>query len=163
MGKVKYMTLKYNDAGMPMLVAEKASEKFDLRCSLDSPSKIMDVVFGFDWGDFPEEHVYCIAMTKQNRPIALFDVAHGGYDSCCVDMKPLFTRLLLSGCTGFVLLHNHPSGDPSPSQADMILTQNVKNAADMLNIELLDHIIIGHHAGWMGDKYVSFRERGMLK
>ena len=56
----------------------------------------------------------------------------------------------------FILLHNHPSGDPTPSQEDILLTQRVRKAGDLIGIELLDHIIIGDN------RYISLREKGFF-
>lgn len=164
MGKVKYMTLKNGSDGLPHLVAEKSCEAFDLRTRLDSPDKIFEAISGFGWSDYTEEHVCCIALTQNCKPIALFDIAHGSYVSCQIDMRALFTRILLTGCTCFILLHNHPSGDPSPSQQDMMFTGRVKEAAGLLQLDLLDHIILGNdnHGGWDGCKYYSFKEAQAL-
>lgn len=72
-----------------------------------------------------------------------------------MDSKAIFTRLLLSGARGFVLVHNHPSGDSTPSAIDISNTKKVKEGAELLTIELFDHIIVGADA-----TYCSLREQG---
>ena len=69
--------------------------------------------------------------------------------------KNILTRVLLTGCPNIVLIHSHPSGDTSPSQADVKLTSRIKEACNIIGIKLLDHIIVG-------DDYYSFMEHNVL-
>ncbi len=69
--------------------------------------------------------------------------------------REIFIRLLLAGASGFVLCHNHPSGDCRPSKADIQVTEQLKECADFMAVNLFDHIIIG-------DRCFSFKVNGML-
>ncbi len=73
-----------------------------------------------------------------------------------VDPAQILGPALASGCPALVLAHNHPSGDPEPSEADIVCTRRVAEAAGVLGVRLLDHIVVGN------DTYVSLAERGML-
>ena len=70
--------------------------------------------------------------------------------------REIFRQALLCNAASVILLHNHPSGDPSTSREDIRLTQNLKEAASIMEIPLLDHIIIGDNT------YISLREKGIL-
>ena len=70
--------------------------------------------------------------------------------------REIFINALKNGAVNIILLHNHPSGDPTPSAEDVSTTQRVKEAGSLIGIKLMDHIIIGDN------KYVSLKERGLL-
>jgi DNA repair protein RadC len=73
-------------------------------------------------------------------------------------LRPVITR----GAHGFVLIHNHPSGDPSPSRADEVVTRRIAEAAKMMQVEFLDHVIIGRPSQGRS-AYYSFREAGVVQ
>ena len=73
-------------------------------------------------------------------------------------LRPVITR----GAFGFVLIHNHPSGDPSPSKADELFTRRMIESSDLLQLKLLDHVIVGRPDGGR-EPYFSFREAGMIE
>ena len=73
-----------------------------------------------------------------------------------MDVGSIIRTALDKNASKLVLLHNHPSGDPSPSREDMLTTKRILDAGALIGIELLDHIIIGNNC------YISFREEGML-
>lgn len=99
-----------------------------------------------------EEYVYVIAMDSKNRPIGISEVGHGTVNACFVSVRSVMIRLLLMGSVKFMLLHNHPSGDPKISRDDKEITQKLKKAGELMDIELVDHLVIG------ADSYVSFAE-----
>jgi DNA repair protein RadC len=69
---------------------------------------------------------------------------------------------LVHAAWGFILVHNHPSGDPTPSDADFRMTRRIREAADVIGIKFLDHVIIGCHSDTRALPYFSFREAGVL-
>lgn len=83
-------------------------------------------------------------------------LSKGGVSGTIVDSKILFGLVLKSGASGMVLSHNHPSANLSPSNADMQLTQQIKEGAKLLDISLLDHLIISRHG------FYSFADEGNL-
>lgn len=77
------------------------------------------------------------------KPIGLFELTHGSVNASQLGTREVFVRLCLLGASSFVVVHNHPSGDPSPSIDDNATTKRLKSAADIMGIPLVDHIIIG--------------------
>jgi DNA repair protein RadC len=84
-------------------------------------------------------------------------IQKGGIDSVDISPREILKLCIEKGATGFILVHNHPSGDPTPSVDDVYATKRIKEAADVFNIQLYDHIIIGI------DKYISFRNLKIIK
>lgn len=103
-----------------------------------------------------EEHVWAIAFNTKLKPIGVFEISHGTDESCAITPRELFTRLLLCGAKRFVLAHNHPSGDVSPSNEDRETTERFQECGKVMNIPLIDHIIIGDR------NYYSFCELGII-
>ena len=93
--------------------------------------------------------------TKQHfiRDVLL---SKGTVNSSVISPRELFIEALRARAVRFALVHNHPSGDPTPSREDQLLTMRMKEAGDVLGIVLVDHVIIGDTA------YMSFKEPGML-
>lgn len=102
-----------------------------------------------------EEHMYIVALTAACGPLGVFEIAHGWVDGAFARPREIFIRLLLAGASGFVLCHNHPSGDCRPSKADIQVTGQLKECADFMAVDLPGHIIIG-------DRCFSFKVNGML-
>jgi DNA repair protein RadC len=80
----------------------------------------------------------------------------GNIDSVTVNPRNIIGRCIDNGAMGIILVHNHPSGDPTPSANDIYTTKRLMEAARMLEISVIDHIIIG------GDRYISFKSLNLL-
>jgi DNA repair protein RadC len=105
-------------------------------------------------GDSATEIMAVAGLTSQSRCLGVAIVARGGFSSCEVDPRVLFTTLLMMGAVnGFILCHNHPSGDPTPSAQDVALTRQISSVAVQLGMRCLDHLVIGEprNAGNPGD------------
>lgn len=153
--RVTNYELFLNEDRIPMLVKESARNYAGDSC-LNNPSQIAEFMRDLYHADIlPEEKLWMIAMNTKCKPLGVFELAHGSMDSASMDPKAIFTRLLLCGARGFVLVHNHPSGDSTPSAADISNTRKVKEGAELLSLELFDHIIIGD-----ATTYCSLREQG---
>ena len=83
-------------------------------------------------------------------------VFKGTVNASIVSPREIFIEAIQQEAVYIVLLHNHPSGDPTPSREDIALTKRIKEAGRLIDIQLIDHIIIGDH------KYVSFSEKDLL-
>jgi DNA repair protein RadC len=90
------------------------------------------------------------------------ELFRGTLDQSSAHPREIIHKVLIHKAYGFVLVHNHPSGDPSPSDADRRLTRRLKDAADLFNIHFVDHLIVGVPAEGRSQPYFSFRECGML-
>ena len=93
-----------------------------------------------------EEYCYLIALNTKCRVLGTFELAHGNDKSSITDCKGIFTRILLTGANSFALIHNHPSGDATPSKDDFYITEKIKKSAEIMDIDFLDHIIIGEQS-----------------
>ena len=123
---------------------------------LNSPAAVKDMVQPiFDMSD--REVFAVLSLDAKLLPVAFEVVAVGGIDRCIVDVPNIFKHAILSNASHVLCIHNHPSGDPTPSTEDLQITKRIKLAGDLLGISLIDHIVIG------ADTYYSFKERGDLK
>ena len=89
------------------------------------------------------EKVKLLILNSKNNIIRIKDISYGGTSFAVVEPKDVLMEAVKSEAPKIILLHNHPSGDPTPSKADIEVTRRIKEAANILGIELLDHIIIG--------------------
>lgn len=106
--------------------------------------------------ELAEEHVYMIALNNSCKILGMFFLSKGTICTSLVSPREVFLRATLIGAVQIILCHNHPSGNPVPSECDIDLTERLKNCGELLNICLADHIIIGH------DSYLSFKEAKLL-
>ena len=102
------------------------------------------------------EHFVAIALDAKNRPIGEIEIARGGLSACPVSPADVFRALLREAAAGVVFVHNHPSGEPSPSADDVALTERLRRAGELLGVRVLDHLIIGREG------YFSFLDAGLL-
>jgi DNA repair protein RadC len=102
-----------------------------------------------------EFHVLC--LSSRNVLLRHVRVAEGSVDQCHVDPREALAPAIAARATGLVLLHNHPSGDPEPSAHDVALTRQLREAARLVCIKLLDHLVLGESS------YVSMLSRGLIK
>ena len=110
-----------------------------------------------------QESLWVVLMDAKARPIARHMVSLGTVDAALVGIQEVFRPAILAGSRKLVLVHNHPSGDPSPSRADMEVTRKIKAAGNVLEIRLEDHVIVGDPAqDPQGLGYFSFLESHML-
>lgn len=84
------------------------------------------------------------------------NISKGTVNASLITPRELFIEALQKNAVSIIILHNHPSGDPTPSREDMLTTKRILDAGALIGIDLLDHIIIGNNC------YMSFREEGML-
>ncbi len=107
----------------------------------DDVYKVMTDVFSMD-KDVTEK-VYLIAMNTKLMPTAFFLLNQGIINECVVDTRGLMMRLLLCNASGFILVHNHVSGEVTPSHDDIILTAGLKKSSRLMGISFLEHLIVG--------------------
>ena len=102
-----------------------------------------------------EEYLYLICMNTKNKVIGVFELTHGSVNSSMFSVREVYQKALLANAVSIILMHNHPSGDPTPSRQDIEVTKRASDAGDLIGVELLDHIIVG-------DRYVSLKEKGYV-
>lgn len=92
-----------------------------------------------------EEYLYLIVMNSKAKPISIFEISHGNVNSSIIDVRGIMLKTLFSNGVSIALVHNHPSGDTEPSKCDINCTKKIKEACKLMEINLLDHIIIGRN------------------
>ena len=124
---------------------------------LQSPELIVEALNSLlDLQNMAEEYIYLLTLNTKSDITGIFEISHGTVSNCLVSPREIFSRALMIGATGIILVHNHPSGYPEPSREDMHLTKRLKKAGELIGIELLDHIIIGDKC------FISFRKEEIL-
>ena len=142
--KIKMYRTMLTDERYPSLVAENGNYICDGRKRFDSPETIYEFcVKELEMDRLAEEYVYCFALDNKCQIMGLFEVSHGNVNTSVVSNREIFQKLLLLNAVSFILVHNHPSGDPMPSVQDIDTTAKAKQAGQLMSIDLLDHIIIG--------------------
>jgi len=104
------------------------------------------------------ERVVALMLNCRHALLGITEVSLGGVVLTIVDPKVLFRTLLARGATAFIIAHNHPSGDPTPSQEDLEMTKRIVAGAEVLGLRCLDHFIIGDGTG----RIISLLETGQL-
>ncbi|MBA4134997.1 MAG: DNA repair protein [Flavobacterium sp.] len=103
-----------------------------------------------------QEEVKVIYLNKANIVLGIYDLSKGGISGSIVDIRVILGIALKCNSTSVILAHNHPSGNLKPSNADKIVTKNLKDACNLLDISLLDHLIVTKN------NYFSFSDEGIL-
>ncbi len=112
---------------------------------------------------FPDENIglqerfIAMYLNRANRVIGVYPVSLGGITSTVADVRLMLAVGLKTAATGIILIHNHPSGNLTPSRADISLTQKMKEAASFMDIQVTDHLILTPEC-----TYYSFAEEGLL-
>ncbi|HHV35484.1 MAG TPA: DNA repair protein RadC [Syntrophomonadaceae bacterium] len=102
------------------------------------------------------EHFRVMLLNTKNRVLGIETVSIGSLNASLVHPREVFKRAIQRSAASVILVHNHPSGDPSPSPEDVEITQRLCEAGRIIGIEILDHIIIGDHV------FASLREKGLI-
>lgn len=107
--------------------------------------------------DLPHEEFWILILNRANKVLRTVQISSGGLAGTVVDTKKIYQRVLEhERANGIILCHNHPSGNLSPSKADLDITKKIKAAGQVLDIQVLDHLIIA------GNQYMSFADEGHL-
>ncbi|NEV94767.1 JAB domain-containing protein [Psychroflexus sp. YR1-1] len=107
-------------------------------------------------GDLDHEQFWVLMLNNSNKVIYKLPLSKGGITATMVDTRLVFKSALAQGATALILTHNHPSGALKPSQADIDITKKIKNAGELLDIKVLDHIIVTEKT------YFSFADESLL-
>ena len=143
---------------MPVLIKEPAKLYKPLQY-LSSPEDVVQVMTDvFEIDRKIAEMVYLIALDNRGKPLAFFLLNRGTVNRSLIDIRGMMVNLLLCNAAGFILVHNHVSGECLPSQEDGRVTERIKSAAELLDIEFCDHIITGENK-----KYYSYRRQSWKK
>lgn len=138
-------------------LVKEHSGLYDLDKKIASSTQAADICRQlYDMHELSYEKMVILTLDTQLQVVGCFEVARGTIDESAIYPREIATRALLTNAKAVILAHNHPSGTPKPSMADISMTKKVKDVLTMLNIDLLDHIIVAH------EKTYSMADHGQL-
>ena len=129
----------------------KAGEEYKISQPKDAAELVME-----NMRYLKQEYLKLLMLNTKNVVIAVKDVSIGSLNSSIVHPREVFCEAIKKSSASIIICHNHPSGDPTPSNEDINVTHRLRESGKLLGIDLLDHIIIGD------GKYISLKEKGIL-
>ena len=132
------------------VLMETPADKIRVR----SPSDVAQMLMA-QYANEPQEHFVVLVLSTRNDLVATVDLYKGTLNCSHVRASEVFHEAIVRNGAAIILVHNHPSGDPTPSPEDVEVTRQMVAASNLLDIEVLDHLIIGQQ------RYISLRERGL--
>lgn len=109
-----------------------------------------------EMSDFDQEHLVAVYLDGRNQIIKKRTIFVGTVNSASANPREILHFAVKTLAAGILITHNHPSGDPRPSDADVVFTERMENACDYIGVNLVDHIIVGQQ------RYFSFQESGLM-
>lgn len=122
---------------------------------VNSPQDVAHIVME-EMRFLDREHFRVVSLSTKNQVLGISQVSIGSLNSSLVHPRECFKEAIRRNSNAIILLHNHPSGDPTPSREDIEITRRLADGGKILGIEVLDHVIIGDN------RYISLKERGLL-
>ena len=126
---------------------------------LDTPERVADYLREEN-RPYEVECFQVALLNTRRRLIRVEKLSQGTLDTILVHPREVFRAAIVAGAAAIVVIHNHPSGDPTPSEADIKVTRDLIRAGQLLKIEVLDHVILGHATPERPKDYASLRELG---
>ena len=118
----------------------KPSERLAVKCSRDAHKIFFD-----SWNQSTIEHketVKMLLLNRANKVLGITTISEGGISGSLMDVRMIYQFAIKGNACGIIIAHNHPSGNSNPSESDLKITQKIKEAGNLLDIQLLDHIIL---------------------
>ena len=109
-----------------------------------------------------QEELHVLLLSTRNQLLASNCITVGLLDRSQAHAREIFRCAIEHSSAKLILVHNHPSGDPSPSRGDKLITNSLVEAGKVIGIEVVDHIIIGERSEMRSKDYLSFREQGLI-
>jgi DNA repair protein RadC len=154
-GRDKAVTLAAAFALGKKLALEKGAES----PVLDNPEAVVQLMRE-QFRQDQVETLYALLLNTRRRLIRWQEISQGTLDTILVHAREVFKAAIAANAAALVLVHNHPSGDPTPSEGDIKVTRDLIRAGQLLKIEVLDHVIIGRATPERAKDYASLRELG---
>lgn len=153
---IKYKTTLSED-GKAVLEKELSVNYPELDRKMNGPEKVVRLAKEFlHLDDQTEEYLYMICMNSKLELTSVFEISHGNVNSSIIGAREIFQKALLANAVSIILMHNHPSGDSTPSREDIEVTKRIVEAGRVVGVELVDHIIIGR------PMFTSLKEKGYM-
>ena len=124
------------------------------RPTINSPADAAALV-SYEMSALEQEHLRVILLDRRNRALETVEVYKGSVNSSQIRVGEIFKEAVRKNASALVVVHNHPSGDPTPSPDDVAVTRAIVQAGKLLDVEVLDHLVIGQ------GRWVSLKERGL--
>jgi DNA repair protein RadC len=137
------------ELGRRMLAVTPESRP-QVRCPADAANLLLS-----DMGLLEQEHLRTLLLDTKNHVLGSPTIYVGSINTSLIRVAEIFREAIKANCAGIIVAHNHPSGDPTPSPEDVAVTEQLVAAGKLLDIEVVDHLVIGHQ------RYVSLKERGL--
>jgi DNA repair protein RadC len=128
----------------------------DARPTINSPADAAALV-AYEMSALEQEHLRVILLDTRNGVLDIIEIYKGSVNSSQVHVGELFKPAIRRGASAMIVVHNHPSGDPTPSPDDVAVTRAIVQAGKLLDVDVLDHMVIGQGQ----DRWVSLKERGL--
>ena len=141
------------------LARRMAAEIPEARPLLDDPESIANHIRE-EFREKEVEEFWAILLDTRRRLIRTEQITSGILDTAIVHPREVFKKVISANASALVLVHNHPSGDPTPSKADIQVTRDLIRAGQLMKIDVLDHIILGQRNAERDRDYVSLKEMG---
>ena len=152
---VKYKT-KLVEGKKVVLEKDLSTNYPEMDNMMNSPETVVKLAKGFlHMHELPEEYMYMLCLNTKLKLNGIFEVSHGNVNSSICGTREIMQKALLGNAVSIILIHNHPSGDCTPSRQDIEITKRLVEAGNIIGIDVLDHIIIGK-------EYCSLKEKGYL-
>lgn len=126
----------------------------DDRPVIRSPQDVFNILSA-EMTFLTQEHLRVLLLNTKNEVLAVREIYKGNVNSAVIRIAEVLRPAIRENCPSIIIAHNHPSGDPTPSPEDILVTRQIRTSAEMMDIELLDHVVIGNQ------RYVSLKERGL--
>lgn len=153
---IKYKTTLSED-GKAVLEKELSVNYPELDRKMNGPEKVVRLAKEFlHLDDQTEEYLYMICMNSKLELTSVFEISHGNVNSSIIGAREIFQKALLANAVSIILMHNHPSGNSTPSREDIEVTKRIVEAGRVVGVELVDHIIIGR------PMFTSLKEKGYM-
>jgi len=138
-------------------VVKEKSVRYNIDRHITSPQAVYEVATQvIEIQDQAEESMWMITLDTKCNLTGLFEVSRGTINASIAHPREIYKRAVLQNASSIALIHNHPSGDPTPSAEDTNITQRVSEAGTLLGIQLVDHLVIGD------GNYRSMKEMGVI-
>ena len=157
-GKIKALQLSTQiEIAKRMMQSKRSSQIF-----LDEPQKVWDYLYPEVRADTVEK-VWVLCLDRKNKLIRAEPITSGTASGSLVHPREVFRPAIRHGASAIILAHNHPSGDPTPSSADLKVTKKILEASKAVDLSMLDHVIIGEpDACPQSQGFYSFSDGGLL-
>ena len=151
LGPVKAVTIQATIELAKRLSSRLRVEAVTISSPGDAASLMME-----EMRHYLREHFCVVLLDTKNKVLGVEEISVGSLNTSLVHPREVFRPAIRKACASIILIHNHPSGDPTPSREDLDVTRRLFEAGQLVGIEVLDHVVIGD------GRFISFREKGLM-